>query len=259
MKCDPYKSKLWVHLTLLLTARSIMLLWVVLAFSVLQSTDVYGKPLPKSVCYVSSSYSGYLRNASASASISVTQVIKHAIAIGSTPEPKSDRFGSAEERAYYALLAVTGREDTTANNESFTEALDEIKQAVYAACFIEGITEQDLPQLVRDFESAYRNRKVHDLRKAYGSILCLKSKASRKRRQTLTEVYNSIDANQTDRLFFPRNYVYSVGFAIDDTGSMSPEIEAVKCLVRAFIKTFRIGPHQYILGTFNDPGMFSVV
>lgn len=234
-----------------------MLLWVVLACSVLQWTDVYGKPLPKSVCYVSSSFSGYLRNASASASISVTQVIKHALVLGSTPESESDRFGSAEERAYHALLAATGREDTTANNESFTEALDEIKQAVYSACFIEGITEQDLPQVVREFESAYRNKKVHDLRMAYGSILCLKSKASRKRRQTVTEVYNSIDANQTDSLFFPGTF--SVGFAIDDTGSMGDEIEAVKCLVRAFIKTFRNDPSQYILGTFNDPGMFSVV
>ena len=156
---------------------------------------------------------------------------------------------------YHSLLAATGKEDTPANNGSFSEALDEIKQAVYTACFIDGITERDLPKVVQDLESAYRNKKVHDLRKAYGSILCLKSKASRKQRQSIDDVYNNIDANYVGSLFFPA--AYSVGFAIDDTGSMHDEIEAVKCLVRAFIKGFRNAPAQYILGTFNDPGMFN--
>ena len=45
---------------------------------------------------------------------------------------------------------------------------------------------------------------------------------------------------------------------IDDTGSMGGEIEAVKCLARAFLKSERGGPAKYILGTFNDPGEGSV-
>ena len=254
---NTYKSKLWVHLTLLLTARSIMLLCVVAAFSVLQWTEAYSKPLPTSVFYVSSSFSGYLRNASRSASISVTQVVQHALDLGSSPDPKNVTFVSAEERAYHALLAATGKEDTTANNESFTEALNEVKQAVYAACFIDGVTERDLPQLGQDLKSAYNNNKVHDLRKAYGSILCLKSKASRKRRQSIDDVYDDIPAKYVTSLFFLGRF--SVGFAIDDTGSMHDEIEAVKCLVRAFIKSLRTEATQYILGTFNDPGKFSGV
>ena len=231
-----------------------MLLWVIVAISVLQWADVHGAPTLS--CRVSSSFSGYLRNASESVSISVTQVLKHALVIHSSPEPKSERFGSAEERAYHALLAATGKEDTPANNESFTEALDEIQQAVYAACFIEGITERDLSKLVEDLESAYTNKKVHDLRKAYGSILCLKSKASRERRQSLDEVYNNTSAAYVGSLFFIGTY--SVGFAIDDTGSMSDEIEAVKCLVRALIKGGGKEADQYILRTFNDPGVFRV-
>ena len=227
-----------------------MLLWVIAAFIVLQWAEVHSAPNPK--CYVSSSFSGYLRNASKSASISVTQVAEHALLLNSSLEPKGERFGSAEERAYHALLAATGKEDTPANNESFSEALDEIKQAVYTACFIDSITERDLPKVVQDLESAYRNKKVHDLRKAYGSILCLKSKASRKRRQSIDEVYNNIPAAYVGSLFFVGTF--SVGFAIDDTGSMGAEIEAVKCLVRALIKGFRDDAAQYILGTFNDPG-----
>ena len=111
-----------------------------------------------------------------------------------------------------------------------------------------------MPNVLQDLKAAYRKREIHDLRKAYGSILCLKSKASRERRQNIDEVYNNISANYVGSLFFEATY--SVGFAIDDTGSMRDEIEAVKCLVRAFIKGFRNGPAQYILGTFNDPGMF---
>ena len=228
-----------------------MLLWVIVAISVLQWADVHGAPTLS--CRVSSSFSGYLQNASKSASISATQVLQHALVLRTRSEPKSERYGSAEERAYHALLAATGKEDTPANNESFTEALDEIQQAVYTACFIEGITERDLPNVLQDLEAAYRKREIHDLRKAYGSILCLKSKASRKRRQNIDQVYNNISANFVGSLFF--DATYSVGFAIDDTGSMGDEIEAVKCLVRAFIKGFRNGPAQYILGTFNDPGM----
>ena len=246
-----YKSKVRVHATLLLATGSIMFLWVIAAVSVLHWADVHSTPTP--MCYVSSSFSGYLRNASESASISVTQVAEHALVIRSSPEPKGERFGSAEERAYHALLAATGKEDTPANNESFSEALDEIKQAVYTACFIDGITEQDLPKVVQDLESAYRNKKVHDLRKAYGSILCLKSKESRKRRQSIDEVYNNISAAYVGSLFFVGTF--SVGFAIDDTGSMGDELEAVKCLVRAFIKGFRDDAAQYILATFNDPGI----
>ena len=228
-----------------------MLLWVIVAICAVQWADVHGAPTLS--CHVSSSFSGYLRNASKSASISVTQVQQHALDLHAQPEPKHEGYGSAEERAYHALLAATGKEDTPANNESFTEALDEIKQAVYTACFVEGITERDLPNVLQDLEAAYRKREIHDLRKAYGSILCLKSKASRKRRRDINSVYEGISANRVGNLFFEATY--SVGFAIDDTGSMRDEIEAVKCLVRAFIKGFRNGPAQYILGTFNDPGM----
>ena len=206
-----------------------------------------------------SSFSGYLRNASASATISVNQVLKHALVLDASPDAENDTLGSVKERAYQTLLAATGKEDITTNKESFTEALDEIEQAVYAACFIDGITERDLPQVVRDLHTAYRDRKVHELRKAYGSILCLKSKASRVRRQALDidEVYESIPATYVSSLFFVG--VFSVGFAIDDTGSMGDEIEAVKCLVRAIIKSTGTGAAEYVLGTFDDPGRFSLV
>ena len=170
----------------------------------------------------------------------MTQVVQHALVLGSSPDPKNNTFVSAEERAYHALLAATGKEDTTANSESFTEALDEFKQAVYAACFIDGITERDLPQLVQDLKSAYKNKKVHDLCKAYGTILCLKSKASRKRRQSIDDIYDDIPAKYVGRyvIILVFGGTFSVGFALDDTGSMRDEIEDVKCLVCAFIKLF---------------------
>ena len=235
-----------------------MFLWVVAAFSVLQLADAYSQPLPISGCYASPSRSflGYHRNASKSADILMTQVVQHAesLAIGSGPKPRTDRFGSAEERAYHALLAATGKTDTMTNNESFTEVLKEISQAIHTACFIEGIKERDLPRVVQDLEAAYRDKNVHDLRKAYGSILCLKGKASRHRRKIIEDLYNSINAKQVDSLFFTGTF--SVEFAIDDTGSMSDEIEEVKCLVRAFIKSTRTGAAQYILGTFSDPGIY---
>ena len=79
-------------------------------------------------------------------------------------------------------------------------------------------------------------------------------KVGRLRRQTIDEVYHRINTNYIVSLFFVRTY--SVGFAIDDTGSMRGELEAAKCLVRAIVKSTRTGPAEYILGTFNDPGTY---
>ena len=46
----------------------------------------------------------------------------------------------------------------------------------------------------------------------------------------------------------------TLGFAVDDTGSMLEEIKSVQKLIHSFIKTERSEPKAYILTTFNDPG-----
>jgi len=44
-----------------------------------------------------------------------------------------------------------------------------------------------------------------------------------------------------------------LAFVIDNTGSMSNEIGAVKRIIRSFIGNERREPRMYVLSTFNDP------
>jgi len=53
--------------------------------------------------------------------------------------------------------------------------------------------------------------------------------------------------------YYDGHYPNYLAFVIDNTGSMRNEIDAVKRIIRSFIKNEGREPRMYVLATFNDP------
>ena len=171
------------------------------------------------------------------------------------------------EAAYEAALSVVEKENNPENAAQFYEALGEITEVVYRSCFGDmPITLASFSSVKEQFMQALSGRQIPKLREAYGILLCHKhlsqTDSRRRKKSTADEIwafFDSIDVDDFGVIFFLGGDPYSVAFIIDDTGSTSAEIEAVKCLVRGFLKAERASPSKYILGTFNDPGVCSCV
>ena len=220
------------------------------------------RPITSS-CPTLPSLTTFLEKREESESLGVKEIVSQATSL----LPVSDNSSvPTVEAAYKSVLAVVKREDNPENAAEFYEALDEITKIVYRSCFGEmSITLANFSSVKKQFVQARSGRQIHKLREAYGLLLCLKKlsetdDSSRKRRSTPADIkafYDSIDVDDFGTIFFFVGDPYSVAFIIDDTGSMSGEIQATKCLARAFVKAERNSPSKYILGTFNDPGMCS--
>ena len=219
----------------------------------------------------SSTSADYVEQHVVSENVSITEIAQLVTSIHKPGANRSDVDEDVENRveaAYKTTLAVVGKKDTPTRAASFRQAVADISKAVYRACYTSHrITIEDFPTVKRAYELSRKNQDVIELRKAYGSLVCLKSLVSRRKKRTtaLTSgkleadiliFYSSIDADDLGTLFVKPhvNKKFSVAFVIDDTGSMSDEIGHVKCLIRSFLKSNRDFPAQYILGTFNDPG-----
>ena len=177
--------------------------------------------------------------------------------------------GSTYDSAYRSLLCAAGVTSTPEKNATFYEAVGDISKSMYKACYgSDRIGIGDFAAIKAKYEMAYKKKNITELRKAYGSLVCLIKKVSTRAKRTPTvapgtpnaairNFYCTIqNANHIGRLFFDPMYggKYSVAFVLDDTGSMGPHIEIAKCLVRSFLASSLNGPEKYILGTFNDPG-----
>ena len=176
----------------------------------------------------------------------------------------SSNDSSTLEGVYRRILTATNTTDSPKSSASFYEALAEISRAYYRACYGSAPVARDaFPALAAEYERALESKDVRKTREVLGYLICLKVRTSpvsvsRTRRATYTninEFFDCIDGTDLGVIFFGLSSAdFSVAFVIDDTGSMGDEIDAVKCLVRSFVKSERDGPAEYILGTFNDPG-----
>jgi len=144
----------------------------------------------------------------------------------------------------------------------------------------ERVTLEDVTELAMTFHQLLNNSNVTEAREVYGKLVCLQSLSvqpeigSRKKRQDDNESENQKELeNFFENLggeilatIFGLRYIIielegmlhitrpTLAFVVDDTGSMSEEIESVQHLIRSFVSTERSNPISYILTTFNDPG-----
>ena len=158
---------------------------------------------------------------------------------------------------------------------NFEEAISEIAAATYAACSLpEGVRVQgdDIPVLTEQFFNLTSAGNISQAREVYGQLLCLQQlltadSSARKRRQDfktdldlLNEFFDMLEGhpNITAPLFGLTEDQFfgtppTLAFVVDDTGSMSDEIDSVRQLIFSFISVERTNPIGYILTTFNDP------
>ena len=171
-----------------------------------------------------------------------------------------------DEAVYRSVLNATKIPPSPKTSASFYEAVSEVSKAFYKACYGSSsgtISLDDFPDLAAKYKKAFAGKDTRKLREIFGYLTCLKVKSSairdsrhkRTTYSTINEFFDCLDGSDLGIIFLNTGSAdFSVAFVIDDTGSMGGEIEAVKCLVRSFLKSERGGPAKYILGTFNDPG-----
>jgi hypothetical protein len=180
----------------------------------------------------------------------------------------TDGGSSATYAAVYdGILKATGTKPSPKASATFYEAMAAVSQAFYRACHgssSELVTLDDFSTLVIEYREALGKKEARKLQNIFGKLMCLKDKSrsarsidSREKRAVYTDIdefFDCLDGTDLGPIFLNLGGVdYSVAFVIDDTGSMGDEIQAVKCLIRSFLKSERGGPAKYILGTFNDP------
>ena len=171
-----------------------------------------------------------------------------------------------DKEAFTKLTTKIEVENSTEYFVQFQNAINEISIASYEACYGSKNTlvlAEETPVLINNFEKADSSETRH----IFGRLLCLKYKFLTNstfklvaKRQTDTDItkiemwFNDLEVDQFYKLFNFTTDFPTLAFVVDNTGSMSEEIDAVKDLITAIIKAERSSPFLYILGTFNDPG-----
>ena len=183
---------------------------------------------------------------------------------------------SSDDMELYETVSSQLGINTTADGfVQFQEAVNEITSASLSECSkpaSERITLQSVPELAMNFSQLIEEGSLTEAREIYGKLLCLNSTIdqsnARKKRQieskALEDFFDSLDGEQLEIIFglvvFIDESMFStairptLAFVVDNTGSMSEEIESVRRLVRSFVRVVRSIPLCYIYTTFNDPG-----
>lgn len=152
-------------------------------------------------------------------------------------------------------------------SNKFLEALDQIERAVYEAQAAGSRYHHNssrLAKITANIKLATQKRNYLFARKALGhglyTVMQLNKKSGRKRRAATTAVINFMDSIKAELgdaafdTFMGVNGDVTLMFAIDDTGSMSGEIQAAKDIAIAIVNKQRDEKVDYILSPFNDPG-----
>ena len=170
----------------------------------------------------------------------------------------------SSEEVYNLAAAKLGIPVSSNGFNRFQETTIEIIAVKIATCpdsksSLLGV--DDVSILVTNLTVDDENIKV--VTKNFGKLLCLQSTRNiskiKPQADLVEKFYDSINGDQLATIFGITNVADlaskpTLGFVVDDTGSMHKEIESVQKLIRSFIKTERSEPQAYILTTFNDPG-----
>ena len=174
---------------------------------------------------------------------------------------------------YERISSEVGVTASSSGFVRFQEAISEITAARFDACSTSGhltVTVADIPELTASFATLVDAGNISQAREVYGKLLCLHDQLSaasdgaRGKRQgdpfvLLEAFFDSLDGERVATIFGLDIFTGAqptLAFVVDDTGSMSAEINSVQRLIRSFIKTERSEPLAYILTTFNDPGTY---
>ena len=189
---------------------------------------------------------------------------------------------TTDEDAFITIAATVEIQNTTENFVHFQNAINEISEASYEACYGSDsslVALAETPVLIDKFTKAINDSNSVEARYIFGRLLCLRQKFQTDstlvvKRQVdnddddggsgsgaygmiLDMWFEDLNVEDLPILFFGNvggDAVQTLAFVVDDTGSMGNEINAVKDLITAIIKAEKSSAYYYILVTFNDPG-----
>ena len=192
---------------------------------------------------------------------------------------------TTDEDAFVTIAATVEIENTTENFVQFQNAINEISEASYEACYGSDsslVALAETPVLIDKFTKAINDSNSVEARYIFGRLLCLRQKFQTDstlvvKRQVdddddgdddddtgsgayamiLDTWFEDLSIEDLPILFFGNvddDAIQTLAFVVDDTGSMGNEINAVKDLIKAIIKAEKSSAYYYILVTFNDPG-----
>ena len=178
---------------------------------------------------------------------------------------------TTDKDAFMKIALSIKVENTTEKFVQFQNAINEISEASYEACNGSDsnlVLPEEIQALIDKFKKAVQDNKSTEARRSFGRLLCLRQKFQANnptvvKQQTgthetkLKEWFEDLSVTDFPILFFEEiddSETPTLAFVVDDTASMSDEINAVKDLIKAIIKAEKYFPFYYILVTFNDPG-----
>ena len=189
-------------------------------------------------------------------------------------------------RIVYTALAEEFKVKTTDEGfNNFTEAISQITEAKEAACEGEhSVSEADIPYLGKEYRALRGDIQgnIDRIRDIFGTMLCLseRSQEARRRKREIPLCpkygYPCLPCPPKGPIFCvcvffacldPEDDIKPIlgienvnvaegfpclAFAVDTTGSMGDEIEAVKEVITNFLRSEEDGPLCYVLQPFND-------
>ena len=179
---------------------------------------------------------------------------------------------TTDKEAFTKIATTIKVKNTTENFVQFQNAMNEISEASYEACYgsnVSLVLLEETQELISKFKKAVEDEKPMEARRFFGRLLCLREKYHINNTlvvkrdddlAALNELFDKLSLTDFPVLFnfheLEITEIPALAFVVDDTGSMIDEIDAVKDLIKAIIKAERDYPAFYILGTFNDPGSY---
>ena len=173
--------------------------------------------------------------------------------------------------SHASRLPSTGASKRKSPSNKFLVALDQIERSIYAAQAASGSrnrhSSQRLAKIKANIKLATQQRNYLFARQALGlglySAVQLAKTSGRKKRSTtstgsavkayMNSVKKDLGAASFDT-FMSVNGDVTLMFAIDNTGSMSDEIQAAQSIAKSIVNHTRDECVDYILSPFNDPG-----
>lgn len=158
---------------------------------------------------------------------------------------------------YRAVLTNLSLKDTPENFRAFSKAFHQIISAKTRTCTIDKgcpVTILNITQVCEELRKALDTCSdltiVTDI---FGRVLCLEGLL---KIECASSCAAGLPTEYRRKIFglAPAQRPYSLGFVVDDTGSMSSEIVRVQQIIRGYVDENVGAPTHYILATFNDPG-----
>ena len=165
----------------------------------------------------------------------------------------SDNPLGSEADLYQQLLMDLGLPDTPDRAQAFGRAFSQIIAANTQTCTeLQGqsITSANITQVTAELRiSLNLGSDLNEARGLFGRALCLESLVETENVSFVT----GLSGEDRGKIFGLAQRPYSLGFVVDDTGSMAEEIVRVRQIITQFVNDDVGAPTHYILTSFNDP------